>query len=456
MVWKKILRFVLIAVLAIVLLLIVFVAVSVAPVDRTPAREYSSVQETLALLEKLDTLKVPLASKNFSVGYAKVNLTPAQRTATAGYSKRRRKLFTTILDSIYIRAMVVDNGTQKVAIVSADLLIMPPTVTELLNQKLASTGFSLDNTYLGATHSHNSIGNWGEGAAQFIYGTYQDSIVHFIADKIVASIVLASENVVPAEIRAGVIAVPQAVDNRMIDGGPEDSLLRIIEVHRSDSSKLVLMSYTAHATCLFSRDLELSRDYPGALVDTLEAQGYNFAMFMAGAVGSHGCDPPEYGKTCIGWMAGELSNAFLLQRKQLKPVKDSVIMMVRLPLMLSDPQIKITPEWKVRSWLFRATFGEYPVYLTTLRLGDVVFLGTPCDFSGEFNSSLDSLGVQNGLLPVITSFNGGYIGYITPHNRYDIKHYETQLMNWYSPGTGEYLEECLEGLMLIVKGSNDN
>jgi hypothetical protein len=121
---------------------------------------------------------------------------------------------------------------------------------------------------------------------------------------------------------------------------------------------------------------------------------------------------------------------------------------------LSAPQVKITPDWKVRSWLFRSAFGEYPVYLTALRIGDVVLLGTPCDFSGEFNPLLDSLGSRHGLLPVVTSFNGGYIGYVTPLNRYDEKHYETQLMNWYAPGTGEYIEACLEKLMLVVSKSD--
>jgi hypothetical protein len=454
MVWKKVLRVLLITVLTIVGVLILFVAISIAPVDRSPANEDPSYEETLALLQTLDTLKNSPAKKSLSVGYAKVNLTPHQRTATAGYSKRKGKRFSAVLDSIWVRAIVVDNGSEKIAIVSADLLIIPPTVTALLEEKLKKIGFSLDNTYLGATHTHNSIGSWGEGATRFIYGAYQDSIVHFIADQIVSCISKASQNCVPSEIKAGFIPVPNAVDNRMIDGGPEDSLLRVMEVHRNDSSKLVLMSYTAHATCLFSKDLELSRDYPGKLVDTLEAQGYDFAMFMAGAVGSHGCNPPEYGKPCIEWMAGEVSNAFMHYRSELKPAGDSVLMMVRIPLKLSDPQVKVMPDWKVRSWLFRSAFGEYPAYLTALRIGDVVFLGAPCDFSGEFNPTLDSLGYQHRLLPIVTSFNGGYIGYVTPLNRYEEKHHETQLMNWYAPGTGEYIEKCLEKLMLIVSKSD--
>jgi neutral ceramidase len=212
-----------------------------------------------------------------------------------------------------------------------------------------------------------------------------------------------------------------------------------------------LMSYTAHATCLFSRDLELSRDYPGKLVDTLEAKGYTFAMFMAGAVGSHRCTPPQYGRECIDWMAEEISNTFLSQRDQLTLVTDSSLAMIRVPLLLSDPQIKIAPDWKVRSWLFRAALGEYPVSLTGLRIGNVLMLGTPCDFSGEFNPALDSLVLKKGFQTMVTSFNGGYIGYVTPLSRYDVDHSETQFMNWYARGTGEYMEESLEKIIQTLE-----
>jgi hypothetical protein len=450
MIWKKILRFLLFAILVIIGALILFIVSSIAPIDRAPEKDDPSYALMMKRLSTLDTVQIHKPVYGFRVGYSKINLTPTQRTATAGYGNRKGKLFTSVLDSIYVRTMVVDNGARKVAIVSADLLIIPPTVTERLKSKLSEVGFSLDNTYLGATHTHNSIGNWGEGATRFIYGAYSDSIVNFIADKIAESIIHASANGLPAKFKAGVIAVPKAVHNRLIEGGPEDSLLRVIEIHRSDSSKLLFLSYTAHATCLRSRDLQLSRDYPGKLVDIMESHGYDFAMFMAGAVGSHGCDPPAYGENCIEWMANEISKTFLSERKHLQQVNDSTIAMVRVPLGLSDPQVKISSGWKVRSWLFRSAFGEYPVSLTALRLGKIVLLGIPGDFSGEFDASIDALGAREKMLPIITSFNGGYIGYVTPVKYYDVDHYETQLMNWYAPGTGEYIEECLKKLIDTV------
>jgi hypothetical protein len=213
---------------------------------------------------------------------------------------------------------------------------------------------------------------------------------------------------------------------------------------------LVLLSYAAHATCLFQTNLELSRDYPGMLIDKLESTEYRFAMFMAGGVGSHRGSSPEPDWDCVAWMADKISNAFLSQRDSLKIVADSVLTMKKIPLELGDPQVKILPDWKLRSWVFRSAFGEYDAFLTVLRIGNVVMSGTPCDFSGEFNTSLDSAAAVHGLRSMVTSFNGGYIGYVTPRRYYDVAHNETQLMNWYAPGTGDYMVQCLQELMVAA------
>lgn len=451
MVLRKALRYFLISLLVLLGLIFIFVLTVIAPVNRTPVAEFQAYAQMNSEMNALkDSFIIPKPLTQFNVGYAKVNLTPNFRTATAGYGNRKGKKITKVLDSIFVRSIVIDNGVQQVAIVSADLLIIPPAVTEILDDKLKKVGFSLNNTFLGATHTHNSIGNWGEGATRFIYGAYNDSIVHFIADQIVLSVKNASENKLPSTILAGKIPIPQAVENRLIKGGEEDDLLRTFEVVRNDSSKLLFMSFTAHATCLFSRDLMLSRDYPGKLVDTMEERGYDFAMFMAGAVGSHKASPPEFGEVCIDWMANEIATTFSSNTNLLKPVADSAIAMVRVPLPLSDPQVKVFPEWKVRSWFFRSAFGEYPTYLTAARIGDIILMGTPCDFSGEFNPAIDSVGSDLQKQVFVTSFNGGYIGYVTPEDRYEVDHYETQLMNWYAPGTGEFIRDNMIEMIQIL------
>jgi neutral ceramidase len=435
--------------LSVLLLLLILAIVSIAPVDRTPITEDGVYDRMMWRLDSLNENTHPAAEGQLKVGFSKINLTPDFETATAGYGKRMGKSFTGVHDSLFVRTMVISNGVNKVAIVSADLLIIPPTVTAKLKTLLPQINFSLDNTFLGAIHSHNSIGNWAEGGAAVIYGAYEERVVDFIATRIVKSIEAASLNTSLSTITTGSLDIDQAVNNRVIKNGPEDSMLRFIEIKRADSLRLVFLSFTAHATCLSSKDLGLSRDYPGRLVDLVEKGGYDFAMFMAGAVGSHGCGVPEDGMNCVNTMGDIIASEFLANARS-TTVQDSTLFMTRIGLSLPKPQVKIAHDWRIRPFLFNATFGDYPSYLTALRIGDIVLLGTPCDFSGEFSKQIDSTAAAYNLKAMVTSFNGGYIGYVTPGKYYDVDHYETQLMNWYPPGSGEYIQLTLEKLIEVT------
>ncbi len=447
MILRRLFRYVLYFLSAVVTLIVVFFLIGVAPIDRDSYKEKPFYPKMLSHLDSLSTTTPELPTGTLHAGYAVVNLTPAFPVSTAGYGKRRGKEYTAVHDSIFVRSVVLDNGKNKVAIVSADLLIIPPAVTAILPEKLQRIGFSLDNVYLNATHTHNSIGNWGERITTLIYGSYKDTVVNFIAERIALSIQEAASDLKQVSMRYGEFSVASAVRHRIAgSNGHVDDKLRAIELTRTDSSRMVMVSYNAHPTCLYARDLELSRDYPGVLVDRLEREGYDFAMFLSGAVGSHGCNPPEYGKPCLNWMSDEIYSGFQEVRIAMQPVRDSTLAMVRIPLELGDPQFKISQNWRLRSWVFRALLGESKPNLTALRVGNVLMLGTPCDYSGELREPIDSVVSLHGGHAIITSFNGHYIGYITADQYFDSAHYETRLMNWYGPGNGQYVTDCLVSL----------
>jgi neutral ceramidase len=442
---KRIVRILLILVGGLLALVFVLMALLLVPKDREIDRS-TMVHD---MQERVDSLGAPaIRNHPFTVGFAKVSITPAYRTATAGYGNRLGKQFASIHDSIYVRCLVIDNGIRKAAIVTADLLLIPPEVTLLLEHDLPSIGFTADNTYLGATHSHSSIGNWSHGAAMtLMYGDYDDALVHFIKDRILSAIQKADASKVGATISAAHIPVADAVRNRISSDNPVDSLLRVIRIVRADSAKLLLLNFTAHATCISDKNVVLSGDYPGRLTQRLEQDGYNFAMFMAGAVGSHAAKAKAREFPCVEEMAAKLTDALEHRANSFQAATDTTLWMGRVRLELTDPQLKVSKNWRLRSYAFNGLMGDYPEYITALRVGNLLLLGTPCDFSGEFYPALDSMAQARGLQVMVSSFNGGYIGYVTPRQYYDIDHYETQLMNWYGPGTGEYLMTCLEMLI---------
>jgi neutral ceramidase len=430
--------------LVVVLVLALF---AVAPVHRYPIQQQPFFRQANAQLDSLAGLSPKVAVHGFKVGFSRQSLTPAYPTSTAGHGNRGRQLFSSVHDSLFVRTVVIDNGADKVAMIAVDLLLMPPSVRERVEHNVAALGFEPRQLYYAGTHTHNGAGNWGHGAIGFLYGFYDEALVEFMADQIVMSLREADRHKRPSRILHGRQPVPGVVENRMVnDTTSVDRLLRMMVIEQHTGERLALASFTAHPTCLSSTVLELSRDYPGLVVDELEKSGYDFAMFLAGGVASHAPRSPRQNWEKMEDLAQALVRSAATMNWQ--PVTDSTVAVVRFPLPMPDPQLKIAQDWRVRPWVFRAAFGREPVYLSAARIGNLVWLGTPCDFSGQLVQQLDSLQAAHPL--IVTSFNGGYTGYITPDKYYDVDHYETRLMNWYGPGNGEYFVHCLNRLTAAV------
>lgn len=422
----------------------VFLIATVAPVHRYRVQDEQFYREMLTSIRPLPVTKTV---NGLQAGAARVSLTPRQRTATAGYGNRRGKLFHHIDDSVFVRTLLIRSGPQPVAIVAADLLIIPPLVRADLEERLPGIGFSIDQVYLGATHSHNSIGNWSKGITSFLYGAYSDSIVRFISDQIIYSIQSAAADLQPAQLSYQAVRVPEAVRNRLNEGGPVDSLLHVVRIDRADRKKFLLTSFAAHATCLPSAEITLSRDYPGHFVELLETAGFDHVQFMAGAVGSQTTNVPDEAPSCIEYTAAALVRGFLRDSANRQHLPTAAIQLQHLPLRMPEVQAKISRDWRLRPWVFHALMGDSEHVLSVLKAGPLVMVGTPCDFSGELVLPLYQHARQNQIHLMVTSFNGGYMGYITPDQYYDKNHYETRLMNWYGPGNGTYFSDCIRKIV---------
>jgi neutral ceramidase len=92
-------------------------------------------------------------------------------------------------------------------------------------------------------------------------------------------------------------------------------------------------------------------------------------------------------------------------------------------------------------------FGDYETFIKITKIGNTLILGMPADFSGEIMVELDAYAKQKGVDLIITSFNGGYVGYITADKIYDSGSYETLTMSWYGYQTGGYFTEVSKDIV---------
>ncbi|MFN8886359.1 MAG: hypothetical protein ACK5WF_02770, partial [Cyclobacteriaceae bacterium] len=104
----------------------------------------------------------------------------------------------------------------------------------------------------------------------------------------------------------------------------------------------------------------------------------------------------------------------------------------------------------VRNWAFSSLVGPLQGELTVLQLGNILLIGTPCDFSGEIfvNKELEALAARQGKKMIITSFNGNYTGYVTDDRYYAAgNEEEVMALNWVGPYFGEYYSEMITHLI---------
>ncbi|QRR02250.1 neutral/alkaline non-lysosomal ceramidase N-terminal domain-containing protein [Dyadobacter sandarakinus] len=441
----KFFRILLSALGVLLLLLVLAIGSMVTTMDRTPYKEMPYYRQWKQLIAgvKADTSNM---SGSLRVGWAKVNITPPAPTPTAGYGKRKGKEYTSVHDSVYVRAMVIDNGTTQAAIVAADLLIIPPTVISRLKPRLTKDNIPFDQVYFGATHSHNSVGAWGTGiSALFFSGKYDDATVKRLSDAIFNAVTAAQKNLEPATLTYMESVDSVDIKNRLVGNeGGIDPEIRSAAFETISGKKAILSSYAAHSTIINSGNIVLSRDYPGVLVDSLEKGRYNFAMYMAGAVGSMA--PIEKGTDDFDEMKNQaygVQRALLSEKAVKEPARGAVLETITLPLPLRNPSPRLTMDLVLRPWAFKKAFGEYPVFVKALRVGNIIMVGMPCDFSGELVAGLDAYAKTKGMNLMVTSFNGGYIGYITHDKYFEKDSYETKTMNWYGPYNGAYLQEVI-------------
>ncbi|GAB3932138.1 neutral/alkaline non-lysosomal ceramidase N-terminal domain-containing protein [Larkinella terrae] len=445
----KFLRIAFKIVLGLIAAILLFLAVSLAPVDDQPYRKTDYYHYTRQQL--LDLAPPPNPTAGLRAGWAKVNLTPSFTTPTGGYGARKGKHWTTVSDSIYVRTFVLNNGNTKVAVIALDLLITPPTVTEQLKKRLPEIGFRWENVFTGAIHSHNTLGGWAPGlVGELFAGDFDQRVVDHITDAVLKSIVLAEKQLAPVEVGFSEIDAPDLVYNRMNDEGKVDGEIRLLKLKKNTGESALLCTFGGHATIFRAADYQyLSRDYPGALVDRLEKQSGGFVAFMAGSVGSTGSKtkPGKDEFATIRTYADTLTARISPTLPKLKTKPDSTLELLTLPLQLREPQARVTDDWRVRGWFFHTVYGDYPSDLKALRIGRTVLLGTPCDFSGELVAELRQQADRKGLNLMVTSFNGGYVGYITPDKYYHKEAYETLTMNWFGPENGAYFVEMMKGLL---------
>jgi hypothetical protein len=216
------------------------------------------------------------AADSLRAGAAKVDVTPAKDALPQGLEG--------ILDPLYSRAIVLEDGGELAALVSVDAGGIPEPVWQEVSERLErELGIPARNVLLTATHTHSAPRQREDG----------------YVDKIVESVRLAKERSVPARIGFGTGVSYLNVNRNIIDpetrrwwegpnyDGPSDKTVAVIELETAAGEPLaVYYNYAMHAVTVGQLDL-VSGDAPGTASKYIEdaLDGKVVALWSSGAAG---------------------------------------------------------------------------------------------------------------------------------------------------------------------------
>ncbi|MFK5974335.1 MAG: neutral/alkaline non-lysosomal ceramidase N-terminal domain-containing protein [Flavobacteriaceae bacterium] len=435
------------------LLLVALFYFATDTIETTPYFETSYYTNTIKNMDAAAKEMVETKGELLA-GFAKISITPKfddtpdaskgefNTIKMAGFGDG--KIAVGVHDSIFAKAIAIEVDGQEVVFLSADMVSIPEAVALKVEENLKSE-ISRKQIFFGATHTHSSIGNCMPGfVGKAFGGEYQPEVVQWLSTTFTNLILDARKNKQKAKFSSGAIKVPNVIRNRIIGAtGRLNDKLNLLSFQQNNGKKAVIGIFGAHATTIGTWNDEFSGDYPGYFQRSLEAKGIDMALFFAGTVGSHSnkgegekFEKAKYiGKTLAD------SAKVLLQRMKY----DSLMTMAVLTSELEIPQLQafyISDQRRFSSFVGNKLMPKMKsIYLQGLKLNNLVWIAMPYELSGEYGIDLKNALELEGYNSALSSFNGGYLGYIVPQKYYYYDTYEARLMGWYGPTMGDYLME---------------
>jgi len=238
------------------------------------------------------------------VGAARVDITPAKDAALlmSGYAGRTEG-HKGIHDNLYARALVLDDGSAQLALVTCDLIGFPHALWEKIVQHVSrETGLSVTHILLAGTHTHGAPTPAGRGPLSAKQAAYSEKV----EEAVVAAVRQAKAALQPARVGASEGRASVAVNRRarLADGrwwlgqnpdGPTDRTVAVVKFETPAGQPIALLvNYGVHGVVMGPRNLEITADLPGATSRFIE-QRYGdqiVGIFTSGAAGDQN---PIYG-----------------------------------------------------------------------------------------------------------------------------------------------------------------
>lgn len=448
---------------ALIVIIIILLFWALDSVDYSPYFSSNYYNKTRLRLDSISS-RLSLAKGEVQVGFGKVSITPGlgaeednpetgvfKEMPLAGFGSRKGTFAEGIHDSLFVKAVAIRVQEQLLVLVGSDMLIVPSNISEGVSRIVSEkTGINRNQLFFSATHTHSSVGAWSEGyVGKEFAGLSNPNVVQWLVQQFSKAIENAIEDLKPGKIGSGSFEASDFISNRLIgEKGEKNSEFIFVVANQNLGKRAILGSFDAHATTLGGWNMQISADYPGYWQRKLESEGFDMALFFAGSVGSH--SPRSKGEKFEKpkYIGEALADSVLKYCKSVE-LSDSIgLSWLSLKMALPEFHIRVSDGLRLNPVLGRKIFPDIgDVYIQAARIGGLIWVTSPGDFSGETAISYKNAMNKEGYKALVTSFNGAYAGYIIPGKYYHLNEYESRLMSWFGPNMGPYNDEMMRRMM---------
>lgn len=216
-----------------------------------------------------------MTASSLQAGVSAVNITPPVGCFLQGYSRGRPTIG--IHRDLYAKALVLNDGTGPIGIVTLDLLGLDRTTVTVMHKAIASTvGIPANRIVLACSHTHagpHVQGNNNNDPA------YVDLLVHAVTQ----GLAVASQVMRPARMGYAESIANFAINRYLPKNGqkkfrpnpcgPVDHRVRVVSIldgakppptdRPAPPPRAVFFVYSCHPTIMAQENLEISPDFPG-------------------------------------------------------------------------------------------------------------------------------------------------------------------------------------------------
>jgi len=293
------------------------------------------------------------AAENLRAGAARLDITPPADPANPPSGKYAH-------ERLYVRAIVLDNGAARAALIGADQGMLFEGVWAAASKRIAAElGCPIENIVMSATHSHSA---WGPGPAPFPRraqpgppggagpGAGSNQPPPPLVAQMVEAVRQAKAKLQPARLGFGTGLCSLNVNRDAIDpetrrwtqapnlDGPSDKTVAVLKFEASNGEPIAIYwTYAMHPVNGFLAGFT-SADFPGAACRYIE-QAYDEKAVAVFAQGASGDQNPLYLRAATNALASrsgvKITGDVLTREKIEAPIRDG-----QVPAGPLDPKVR--------------------------------------------------------------------------------------------------------------------